>query len=100
MASSPDTTAPKATAVGVTAPRATVLGDYVEGWRRVRRAPAITLGVLAVLFLLALPLALALRGMHTEHLGSGVVSERAAWNWDAGWAAEFGAQAQGIGRTF
>ena len=63
-------------------------------------APAITLGVLAALFLLALPLSLALRGMLTEHLGSSVVAERVAWNWDSGWAAEFAAQAQGIGRTF
>jgi len=43
---------------------------------------------------------LALRGMLTEHLGSSAVAERAAYGWDAGWAAEFGAQAQGIGRTF
>jgi hypothetical protein len=56
--------------------------------------------VLAALFLLALPLGLALRGMLTEHLGASVVAERAAYGWDAGWAAEFGAQAQGIGRTF
>src|SRR6188768_3749652 len=90
MASSPETTAPRATA----------LGAFLEGWRRVLGAPAVTLGVLAVLFLLALPLALALRGMLAEHLGSSVVSERVAWNWDEGWAAEFGAQAQGIGRTF
>src|SRR5688572_20799371 len=90
MASSPDTATPRATA----------LGAFLEGWRRVLGAPAITLGVLAVLFLLALPLTLALRGMLTEHLGSSVVSERVAWNWDAGWAAEFGTQAQGIGRTF
>ncbi len=90
MASSPDTAAPRATA----------LGAFLEGWRRVLRAPAITLGILAVLFLLALPLGLALRGMLTEHLGASVVSERAAYGWDAGWAAEFGAQAQGIGRTF
>ncbi len=83
-----------------TAPRATALGAFLEGWRRTLRAPAITLGVLAVLFLLALPLGLALRGMLTDHLGSSVVSERAAYGWDAGWAAEFGAQAQGIGRTF
>lgn len=90
MASSPD----------ITARRATALGAFLEGWRRVLRAPAITLGVLAALFLLALPLGLALRGMLTEHLGASVVSERAAYGWDAGWAAEFGAQAQGIGRTF
>jgi len=84
----------------VTALRATALGAFLEGWRRVFRAPAITLGVLAALFLLALPLGLALRGMLTEHLGSSVVAERAAFGWDAGWAAEFASQAQGLGRTF
>ena len=83
-----------------TGPRATALGAFLEGWQRVLRAPALTLGVLAVLFLLALPLSIALRGMLSEHLGSSVVSERAAFGWDAGWAAEFAAQAQGIGRTF
>lgn len=91
---------PRATAPGVAAPKATAFGAFLEGWRRVFRAPAITLGVLATLFLLALPLGLALRGMLAEHLGSSVVSERAASGWDAGWAAEFGAQAQGLGRTF
>lgn len=81
-------------------PRTTVLGAFLEGWRRVLAAPAITLGVLALLFLLALPLGLALRGMLAEHLGASVVSERAAYGWDAGWAAEFSSQAQGLGRTF
>jgi hypothetical protein len=52
------------------------------------------------MFVLALPLSLALRGMLTEHLGSSVVAERAAWGWESGWAAEFAAQAQGLGRTF
>ena len=56
--------------------------------------------MLASLFLLALPLGLALRGMIEEHLDSSVVAERVAAGWDAGWAAEFGAQAQGLGRTF
>ncbi len=51
------------------------------------------------MFTLALPLGVALRGMLTEHLGSSVVAERAARGWDAGWVAEFGAQAQGLGRT-
>ena len=35
-----------------------------------------------------------------EHLGSSVLAEKPAWNWNAGWAAEFAAQAQGLGRTF
>ncbi len=91
---------PSSPEVVSTAPRATALGALLEGWRRTLRAPAITLGVLAALFLMALPLGLALRGMLAEHLGSSIVSDRAAWGWDAGWAAEFGAQAQGLGRTF
>jgi hypothetical protein len=82
------------------APKATAVGAFLEGWRRVLRAPAVTIGVLATLFLLALPLGLALRAMLAEHLGSSVTAERAAFGWDAGWAAEFGSQAQGIGRTF
>jgi len=98
MASSPST--PRATALGGIAPKATAVGAFLEGWRRTLRAPTVTLGVLATLFLLALPLGLAMRGMLADHLGSSVVSERAAFGWDAGWAAEFGAQAQGIGRTF
>jgi hypothetical protein len=89
MPSSPDST-----------PRATVAGAWAEGWRRVLRAPAVTLGVLAALFLMALPMGLALRGMIEEQLGPSVVAEQLAAGWDAGWAAEFGAQAQGLGRTF
>lgn len=80
--------------------RSTAIGAWIEGARRVLRAPAITLGVAAATFLLAMPLSVALRGMLAEHLGSSVVAERAAWDWEAGWAAEFGAQAQGLGRTF
>ncbi len=91
---------PETTSEVVFTPRATVLGAFLEGWRRALAAPAITLGVLAALFLMALPLGLALRGMLVEHLGSSVVAERAAWGWEAGWAAEFAAQAQGLGRTF
>ena len=39
-------------------------------------------------------------GMLAEHLGSSVEAERALAGWHAGWATEFGAQAQGLGRTF
>jgi len=34
------------------------------------------------------------------HLGPSLEAERALGGWNAGWAAEFGAQAQGVGRTF
>lgn len=84
----------------VTRPRATIVGAYVEGWRRVLRAPALGAGMLAVTFLLALPLAMTLSVMLRDHLGASLEAERAATGWHAGWAAEFGAQAQGLGRTF
>ena len=70
-------------------PKATVIGAFVVGWQRVFRAPAVTLGVVAAMFALALPMGMALRGMLSEHLGNSAVAERAARGWDAGWAAEF-----------
>jgi hypothetical protein len=81
-------------------PRATILGAFLEGWRRVLHAPALALSVMGAMFLCALPLGLALRGMIAEHFGRSVAAERSLWEWDAGWAAEFAAQAQGVGRTF
>ena len=94
MPSSPD---PRA---GVARPRATILGAWLEGWRRVLRAPALGAGMLAVTFLLALPMALTLGAMLRTHLGASREADRAAAGWNAGWAAEFGAQAQGLGQTF
>ena len=38
--------------------------------------------------------------MLEEHLGASLEAEQALNGWNAGWAAEFGAQAQGLGRTF
>lgn len=80
-------------------PQATVSGAVRDGWRRVVRAPAVAAGVLAATFFLALPLAVALRGMVEEDLGSSLVGDRLAVGWDAGWAAEFGEDARGLGRT-
>ncbi len=81
-------------------PRATAIGAFLEGWRRTLRAPAITAGVLVLTILTALPLALTLRAMLGAHLGSSLTADRLLHEWDDGWAAEFGAQAQGIGATF
>jgi hypothetical protein len=77
-----------------------VLGAYLEGWRRVVRAPALAASLLVMTLLTALPLGAALGTMLGEHLGSSVVADIPAWNWSEGWAAEFAAQAQGLGRTF
>jgi hypothetical protein len=77
-----------------------VLGAFFEGWRRVIRAPSVTIAVVVATFALALPLATALGGMLEAHLGSSLEADRAAAGWNGGWAAEFAAQAQGLGRTF
>jgi hypothetical protein len=77
-----------------------VAGAFLEGWRRVVRAPALTAAIVLATLLLALPPAIALGGMIEDHLGSSLEADRAATGWHAGWAAEFGAQAQGLGRTF
>ena len=51
-------------------------------------------------FLLALPLAMTLRGMLTDHLGASLAAETAAANVNFDWWNEFLAQAAGIGQTF
>jgi len=80
--------------------RTPVLGAFLEGWRRVWLAPALTAGALAMTFLLALPLGLVMRDGIETHLGRSLQADEAATDWNAGWAAEFAAQAQGVGRTF
>lgn len=77
-----------------------VLGAWLEGWRRVWKAPALSASLLVITLLAALPLGVALGGMIREQLGTSDLANKPAWNWDAGWAAEFAAQAQGLGRTF
>ncbi len=77
-----------------------MFGAFLEGWRRVLRAPALTAAALAASFLLALPLGLAMQGALETHLGRSLEADAAVAGWNEGWAAEFGAQAQGLGRTF
>ena len=71
-----------------------------EGARRVTRAPAILLGVWALTLLVSVPLALALRGMLAQHLGSSLAADSAAAGVNYDWMQEFGDQASGLGTTF
>ena len=77
-----------------------VLTSWTSGWKRVLAAPAIAAGVFLMTALLALPLALAVRGAIAAHLGDSLMSAQAAdgVNWD--WWQEFSAQASGVGTTF
>jgi hypothetical protein len=83
-----------------TRPRATVLGAFLEGWRRVMRAPGLVLAVWVVTTLVTLPLAALLHDDITTHLGSSTAAERALRGWDLDWTGEFEAQARGVATTF
>jgi hypothetical protein len=74
--------------------------SFFEGWRRVRSAPAVLLGVYALTFLLALPLAITMRGLLQTHLGSSLAAERAEVGVNYDWWQEFTSQTTGIGSTF
>ncbi|MCC7007914.1 MAG: hypothetical protein IT184_03785 [Acidobacteria bacterium] len=80
--------------------RATVIGAFLEGWRRVVRAPALTASVMVLTFLTALPLAIALRASMERHLGASAEAERALSGWNETWALEFSSSTPGLGRTF
>jgi hypothetical protein len=66
----------------------------------VLHAPALAASIAAATFLFALPMALAVSRAIEQHFGASVEAERALQGWHAGWAAEFGASAQGLARTF
>ena len=81
-------------------PRASVVGAFLEGWRRVLGAPVLTLGILSATFLMALPLGIALQGELASHFGSSLEAERSDSSWNAIWAAEFQANGSRTARTF
>ncbi|MCC7043751.1 MAG: hypothetical protein IT183_07810 [Acidobacteria bacterium] len=83
-----------------TQPGATVLGAFLEGWRRTLRAPGVAIAVWIVTTLVTLPLAAMLHDDIETHLGSSAASERALQGWDLDWTGEFTADAQGVAGTF
>jgi len=80
--------------------RTPVLGAFLEGWRRVINAPALTLGILLATFLCALPMALVVKDALERHLGDSLEADTAVSGWNTTWAAEFSAQSSGLGSTF
>jgi len=92
MPSSPD-------APVVARPRARVLGAVLEGWRRVLRAPSVTVGIWLLTLLVAAPLAVAVATLVEAHLGASLESERMLGGWSPRWEGEFTADATGVGRT-
>jgi hypothetical protein len=73
---------------------------FIDGLRRVQRAPWLVVGLWLSTLLLALPLALALHGQISAHLGDSMVAKTAADGVNYDWWNEFLAQATGVGQTF
>jgi hypothetical protein len=94
MITSPD--APRA----VARPRATVLGAFVEGWRRTLHAPGVTVAVWIVMTLVSLPPAALLPEDFTTTLRAGTTSERTLQGWDADWTGVSGVGPQRIFTSF
>jgi hypothetical protein len=79
--------------------------SFSEGWARLRSAPALLVGVYAMTVVLAVPLAITMRGLLQAHLGASLAAEGAANGVNYDWWQEFTSQAaradaRGIGTTF
>ena len=77
-----------------------MIGAFREGLGRVRRAPALVIGVWLSTLALALGPGLVLRSLIEGHLGSSMMADTAATGVNFDWWNEFLAQASGIGQTF
>jgi hypothetical protein len=73
---------------------------WIEGVRRVNRAPAILAGVWALTLLVSVPLAVAMRSLLAQHLGASLAADTAASGVNYDWMQEFSEQASGLGTTF
>src|SRR5262245_52796654 len=74
--------------------------SWRHGWKRVLAAPALVAGVFVMTFVLALPLAITVRGALASHLGASLAAETAVSGINYDWWQEFTAQASGLGMTF
>ena len=76
------------------------LSAAIDGIRRVNRAPAVLVGLWVLTMAVSLPLAVVLRGMLAQHLGSSLAADTAAAGVNYDWMQEFSEQASGVGVTF
>jgi hypothetical protein len=78
----------------------TIFKAFIDGLRRVQRAPWLVAGLWMSTVLLALPLAFALHGQISGHLGSSMAATSVAEGVNYDWWNEFLAQTAGAGQTF
>ena len=77
-----------------------MMGAFIDGVMRVKRAPWLVVGVWLSTLLVATPLALLLQDQLSAHLGASMVAQQAVDNVNFDWWNEFLAQTSGVGATF
>ncbi len=77
----------------------TALAAWREGIRRVNRAPVVVLGAWTATLVVAVPLAIGLKTLIAEHLGSSLAADSALSGVNQQWWQEFSDQASGLGAT-
>jgi hypothetical protein len=73
---------------------------FIDGLNRVKRAPALIIGLWLATVLVALPFAMMLQALIGEHLGSSLAAKSAAESVNYDWWNEFLAQTSGVGLSF
>jgi hypothetical protein len=73
---------------------------FLDGLKRTVSAPAVLIGVYVATLAMTVPLALTVRGMLEDHLGSSLAAAEAADAVNYDWWQEFMSQAAGLGTTF
>lgn len=73
-----------------TTPRATALGAFLEGGRRVWQAPVMSLALAVGAVLVLAPFAGEVFGPLSDRLGLRTLLERLMWQWHGGWALALG----------
>src|SRR5688572_20715610 len=78
-----------------------VIAAWLDGWKRVGRAPWVLAGVLALTVVTAIPFAVVMRSLLTAHLDRSLLAGDVADGVDYDWWQEFlSSQGTGIGSTF
>jgi hypothetical protein len=77
-----------------------IIASWSDGWRRVAQALGMAIGIHAVSFLLALPLAMLVGDQIAAQLGSSLEAGAVADGVNNDWWSEFSAQASGLSSTF
>ena len=73
---------------------------FVDGLMRVKRAPALVIGLWLATVFTALPFAMMLQALIGDHLGSSMAAQSAAEGMNYDWWNEFLAQTSGVGLSF